>query len=85
MRVVTLTVGAMTNAPQSKGGEIMDLYGDEILTLREAASLLKTSIPNLKRMIYAGKIRASKLASRWRLRKSEIASYLEINSVRTSK
>lgn len=58
----------------------MDLYGDELLTLRETAAILKTSIRNLKRMIYQGKILATKVGVQWRVRKSEISSYLEMNS-----
>lgn len=58
----------------------LDLYGDEILTVREAAALLKCSVPNIKRMIYARKLIASKLGKNWRIKKSEISSYLDINA-----
>jgi len=60
----------------------MDLYGDELLTTREAAEILKTSVCNLKRMIYEQKIRATKVGCQWRVKKSEITSYLEINTPR---
>jgi excisionase family DNA binding protein len=63
----------------------MDLYGDEILTLREAASLLKTSVSNLKKMIYAGKIIASKVGWQWRVKRSEIATFLDINTPKSAK
>ncbi len=58
----------------------MELYGDELLTTREAAGILKTSVCNLKRMIYERKIRAVKVGWQWRIRKSEISTFLEINS-----
>jgi len=60
--------------------EKMDPFEDELFKLREAAEFLKTSVPNMKRMIYAGKITASKVGCQWRIRKSELISYLEVNS-----
>lgn len=60
----------------------MDFYGDELLTVREAAKVLNTSVPNLKRMIYAQKILACKVGWQWRIRKSEINTYIEINTPR---
>jgi len=61
-----------------KGGR-MDLYGDELLTTREAARILKTSVWNVKRMIYNDKIQAAKMGWQWRIQKAEIASFLKIN------
>lgn len=58
----------------------MDFDGDELFNLHEAAAILKTSIRNLKRLIYHRKILATKVGTQWRIRKSEISSYLEVNS-----
>jgi len=57
----------------------MDFH-DELLKAREAATVLKTSVANVKRMIYAGKLIACKVGSQWRIRKSELTTYLEINA-----
>lgn len=60
----------------------MDFFGDELLTLREAALVMKTSIRNMKRLIYHKKLLATKVGCQWRVKKSEISSYLEINAPR---
>ena len=52
----------------------------ELLRIREAAAILKVSASNVKRMIRAGKLLASKVGKQWRIPKSEVVTYLEINS-----
>jgi excisionase family DNA binding protein len=51
----------------------------ELLRLKEVASILKVSESNVKRMIRAGKLLASKVGKQWRIPKSEVVTYLEIN------
>jgi len=51
----------------------------ELLRLKEAASILRVSDSNVKRMIRAGKLLASKVGKQWRIPKSEVITYLEIN------
>jgi excisionase family DNA binding protein len=58
----------------------MDLYGDELLTTEEAAQILKTSVWNVKKMIYRGKLIASKMGWQWRIKKSEISTFMEIHN-----
>jgi excisionase family DNA binding protein len=58
------------------------LSADQLLTVREAASLLRCSVLTIKRFIYAGKLPASKMGGQWRIHKSDIFTLLEVNIFR---
>ena len=48
----------------------------EVLTVKEAASLLKTSRQQIRRMIQAGELPAVKVGREWRILRESISSLL---------
>ncbi len=55
---------------------------NDILTVEEAAKLLKLSTKTIYRLIEDKTLRASKLGRSWRIRKSDIDDYLDSNTNR---
>ena len=53
---------------------------NDILTIEEAAELLKLSTKTIYRMVRENKLKASKIGRVWRIKKSDIDDYLSQNS-----
>lgn len=49
---------------------------NEILTVKEAAALLKTSRQQIRRMIQNGELPAVKIGREWRISKNALLDYL---------
>lgn len=49
---------------------------DELYTVEQAAIYLKVSTKTIRRLIKSGKIIASKVGGRWRIKNSDIEEYL---------
>lgn len=52
----------------------------DVLTVEEVASKLKLSPLSIRRMLYSGRLRAFKVGREWRLRRSDILDFMELNS-----
>ncbi len=57
----------------------MDIFEDKLFKIGEIAEMLNTSTSNVRRLIRDQKLQALRVGSQWRVRKSEIFTYLEIN------
>ena len=57
--------------------EKFSLMGEEILTNREVADLLKLHPKTVNKLAIAGKMPAYRIGRQWRFRKSEILKLLE--------
>jgi excisionase family DNA binding protein len=53
------------------------LMGEEILTIREVANLLKLHPKTVNKFAISGKLPAYRIGRQWRFRKSEILKILE--------
>lgn len=51
--------------------------GDEVLTIRETASLLKLSDQHVRRLAEAGELPGRKLGDRWRFSRRALLRHLE--------
>jgi excisionase family DNA binding protein len=57
--------------------EKFSLMGEEILTNREVADLLKLHPKTVNKLAIAGKLPAYRIGRQWRFRKSEVLKLLE--------
>ena len=57
--------------------EKLSLMGEEILTNREVADLLKLHPKTVNKLAIAGKLPAYRIGRQWRFRKSEVLKLLE--------
>ena len=57
--------------------EKFSLRGEEILTNREVADLLKLHPKTVNKLAIAGKLPAYRIGRQWRFRKSEVLKLLE--------
>ena len=55
----------------------LSLMGEEILTNREVADLLKLHPKTVNKLAIAGKLPAYRIGRQWRFRKSEVLKLLE--------
>ena len=51
---------------------------DEVLTVKEAAALLKTSRQQIRRMIQSGELPAVKVGREWRIPRGSISDLLDL-------
>ena len=51
---------------------------DEVLTVKEAAALLKTSLQQIRRMIQSGELPAVKVGREWRIPRESISDLLDL-------
>ena len=51
---------------------------DEVLTVKEAAALLKTSRQQIRRMIQSGELPAVKVGREWRIPRESISDLLDL-------
>ena len=51
---------------------------DEVLTVKEAAALLKTSWQQIRRMIQSGELPAVKVGREWRIPRESISDLLDL-------
>lgn len=66
----------MTNDDERDNREVMELTEmDELLTTREAATLLKTTTRTIYRWIEAGVLPAAKFGGRWRIRRRDLEAF----------
>lgn len=56
---------------------------EKLLKLSEVETILSISRATLKRWIYSGKIRASKLGQSWRISEAEVEAFQARQGVRT--
>jgi excisionase family DNA binding protein len=57
--------------------EKFSLMGEEILTIREVAELLKLHPKTVNKLANAGRLPAYRIGRQWRFRKSEVLKLLE--------
>jgi excisionase family DNA binding protein len=57
--------------------EKFSLMGEEILTIREVADLLKLHPKTVNKLVISGKLPAYRIGRQWRFRKSEVLKTLE--------
>jgi excisionase family DNA binding protein len=57
--------------------EKFSLMGEEILTIREVAELLKLHPKTVNKLAIAGKLPAYRIGRQWRFRKSEVLKLVE--------
>jgi excisionase family DNA binding protein len=57
--------------------EKLSLMGEEILTTREVAELLKLHPKTVNKLAKSGRVPAYRIGRQWRFRKSEILKLLE--------
>ena len=53
---------------------------DELFSVSQAAKYLKICDKTVRRLIQANKLKASKVANKWRLKKGDIDTYLHKNA-----
>jgi len=52
---------------------------NNLLTLREAAGVLRLSLKTVQRLVRSGRLPASKLASRWRVSEADVEGFYATN------
>lgn len=70
--------GAPTIAPSRKPYcDVSRKLGDRLLTLREAAEILRLSIRTVRHYVHRGEIEGRIIGGRWRLRREDLDAFFE--------